>query len=136
MASRSDVPGRNDPRRMREFMDRLTDLAREHGIASVVVGLAGQNGDPMIPELMDYMESALRMEDAVFRMTRERSVLFLTDVDRDQAEGIVGRLVETFGERFPTSKPPSLDLGFCEVDPAGRLPALRDALLDVFPTRA
>jgi hypothetical protein len=135
MASRTDVSGKTDPRRLRELMDRLVVMAEAHDVPSVVVGLAGQDGDPLIPEFMDYVESALRMEDAIFRMTRERSVLFLADVDAERAEGIVSRLVESFAERFPAAKSPAVELGFCEITPTGRPPALRDALLQVFPSR-
>ena len=135
MASRIDATEKNDPRRLRELLERVVGITLEHGVPSVVVGVAGADGDPMISEFMDYVESALRMEDTIFRMTRERSVLFLTDVDQARAEGIVDRLAESFAESFPAAKPPAVSLGFCQISPDERVPLLRDVLLDVFPAR-
>ena len=47
-----------DPRRLRELMERAETLAREHGLRSVVVGLAGFEGDTLFPEfdLTDWKE--------------------------------------------------------------------------------
>ena len=134
--SRSQVIGRNDPRRLRELMDRVVSLAAEHGVRSVVVGVAGRDGDPLIAEFTDYVESALRMEDAIFRMTRERSVLFLTDVDRGRAEGIVTRLVDAFAQQVSASRSPVVRLGFAEIPPGPNPPLLRDVLLEAFPARS
>jgi hypothetical protein len=134
-AARREAAARSDPRRLRELMNRVSALAEEHEVGSVVVGVAGRDGDPQIPEFMDYVESALRMEDSIFRMTRERSVLFLTDVDPARAEGIVARLIDAFAEQVALLKPPLIELGFAEV-PAGPCPPqLRDVMLEAFPTR-
>lgn len=139
MTTRSDAKSeelaRTDPRRMRELMDRVVALAEKHQVSSVVVGVAGRDGDPHITEFMDFVESALRMEDAIFRMTRERSVLFLADVDPARAADIVERLLESFAEQMAVPKPPAVDLGFAEVVPGPTPPLLRDVLLEAFPPR-
>lgn len=134
-SARRDAAAKSDPRRLRELMDRAASLAEQHDVGSVVVGVAGRDGDPRIPEFMDYVESALRMEDAIFRMTRERSVLFLSDVDPDRAQGIVERLLESFADQVSLPQPPAVALGFAEVPAGPRAPQLRDVLLDAFPAR-
>ena len=134
-AAKNEELSRTDPRHLRELMDRVTSLAQAHDVASVVVGVAGRDGDPQISEFMDFVESALRMEDAIFRMTRERSVLFLTDVDRAQAEDVVDRLMVSFAEQTASPKPPSVALGFATVPAGSDTPLLRDVLLEAFPAR-
>jgi len=134
MAPPSSFPG-DDPRQVREHLLRSCHLARAHGLPSVVVGLAFAEGDLLAPELIDYLESALRVEDAIFRMTRERAVLFLADVDRAQAEGIVARLVREFNGRFPAASLPEVSLGYFQVDPGSNELLVRDVLPAVFPPR-
>jgi hypothetical protein len=124
------APG--DPRRLRELFARTGSLACEHAIASVIVGLAGREGDLLVPELIDYIESALRMEDAIFRVTRERAVLFVSDVDRARAEQIVARLVRDFCERFAAAAEPSVELGYYEVHPGSREVSAKEVLPAVF----
>lgn len=134
--AKSEQRARTDPRRLRELMGRVSALAQEHGVGSVVAGVAGRDGDLQISEFMDFVESALRIEDTIFRMTRERSVLFLTDVTRAQAEEVVERLLQSFAEQTAAPKPPAVALGFATVEPGGELPLLRDVLLDAFPARS
>jgi hypothetical protein len=122
----------DDPRRLRELLERCCDLANQHTLPSVVVGIAGAEGELLFPELIDYIESALRVEDAVFRMTRERAVLFVADVDRNRALEILERLLSDFRERFPTARVPSVSLGFFEVAPGAERPALKEVLPAVF----
>jgi len=125
---------RTDPRRLRELMERVANLAEGHAVGSVVVGVAGRDGDPQISDFMDFVESALRMEDAIFRMTRERSVLFLTDVDREGAEEVLERLVLSFTEQTASPRPPRLALGYATVAAGPDVPLLRDVLLEAFPS--
>lgn len=134
--ARREAAAKSDPRKLRELMDRACDLATDHEVGTVVVGVAGRDGDPQIPEFMDYVESALRMEDAIFRMTRERAVLFLADVDVDRGRSIVERLLESFADEVALSRPPRVQLGFAEVPAGPRPPLLRDVLLEAFPARA
>ena len=117
MDTQVQITDARDPRRLRELMDRAETLAREHGLRSVVVGLAGFEGDTLFPEIVDYIESALRVDDSVFRLTRERVVLLLTDVDSEKASGIVHRLLGEFRENFPSANEPPVGLGFFQVAP-------------------
>ena len=117
MDTQVQITDTRDPRRLRELLERAEKLTREHGLRSVVVGLAGFEGDSLFPEIVDYIESALRMDDSVFRLTRERVVLLLTDVDTEKASGIVHRLLGEFRENFPSPCEPSVGLGFFEVAP-------------------
>ncbi len=124
------APG--DPRRLRELFARTGALACEHGIPSVIVGVAGREGDLLVPELIEYIESALRMEDAIFRMTRERAVLFVSDVDRARAEQIVQRLMADFRDRFPSVEEAEVELGYYEVRPGSREISAKQVLPLVF----
>lgn len=108
----------DDPRRLRELLGRAWSLASEHELSSVVVGAAGAEGDLLFPEVIDFFESALRVDDAIFRMTRERAILVLADVDRARAEEIVERMVNEFRERFTAAVDPEIALGYFEVEPS------------------
>ncbi len=121
-----------DPRRLRDLLARSSELADRHAVPSVVVGLSAGEGDLLIPEVIDFVESALRVEDAVFRMTRERAVLFLTDVDEHQARRILSRLLADFRDRFPVAKGPDVDLGFFEIRPETHGVGLKQVLPAVF----
>lgn len=121
----------DDPRRLRELLDRCIALAAEHQVPSVVVGMAGDEGDSLFPELVDYLASALRMEDAIFRLTRDRAVLFLADVSRGQVESILGRLRADFRDRFGSLRTPRVTLGAYEIAPGAQL-ALKEVLPAVF----
>jgi hypothetical protein len=105
----------DDPRKLREMLGRAASLAQEHAVSSVVVGFAGVEGDLLFPELVDFVESALRVDDAVFRMTRDRAVMVLADVDEARAREIVERILSDFRERFTAAQDPELRLGFYEI---------------------
>ena len=107
----------DDPRKLRELLGRASTLASEHDLSSVVVGVAGNEGDLLFPEVIDYFESSLRVDDAVFRMTRERAVLVMADVDESQAREIVERLSNEFRERFSAAVDPTFECGYFEVTP-------------------
>ncbi len=107
----------DDPRRLRALLGRASSLASEHALTSVVVGAAGIEGDLLFPEVVDYFESSLRVDDTIFRLTRERAILVLADVIRAQAGEIVERMVNEFRERFSAAVAPSLELGYFEVTP-------------------
>ena len=92
----------DDPRRLRSLLDRACDLAREHAVPSVMLGLTGVEGDGSFPEFIVYLQSALRVEDAIFRMTRERAVIHLADLDREQAREVFHRLLSDFSDEFPS----------------------------------
>lgn len=118
MAPTHSLP-KHDPRRLRGMMDRASDLARTHQVTSVFVGIAGREGDLLAPEFIDFVESALRMEDVLFRLLRERAVVLLADVDRRQAEEIFERLREDFAARFAPASEFEMELGFYQVNGHG-----------------
>jgi len=124
----------HDPRRLREMMDRAAALAHEHGLRSVVVGLTGFEGDPAFQEVVDYVESALRVDDSVFRMTRDRVVLLLTDVNAKQATAILERLLGEYRERFPQLTGPSVGFGTFEVGPDSGEVSVKRILPTLFTT--
>jgi hypothetical protein len=127
------IDGRShDPLRLRELLGRAENLAAMHALSSVVVGLAGLEGDPIFPEIVDYVESALRVDDAIFRLTRERAVLVLADVDRARAEEILGRLLTGFNEQYPQVADPRVHLGYFEVTPQHKHLTVKEVLPAVF----
>jgi hypothetical protein len=123
----------SDPRRLREILDRALNLAIRHSLTSVLVGLAGDEGDPLFPEVVTYVESGLRVDDSVFRMTPERVILLLTDVDVPRAEAIVARLAEEFAERFPAAAEARLDVHCLEVTSESLELTLKQVLPRLFP---
>jgi hypothetical protein len=134
MDTQVQITDSRDPRRLRELMERAELLFREHGLRSVVVGLAGFEGDELFPEIVDYIESALRVDDSVFRLTRERVVLLLTDVDVERASAIVHRLLGEFRENFPSANEPTVGLGFFEVAPGVVDVSVKSVLPNLFAT--
>lgn len=123
---------KRDPRHLRAMIERAGDLAREHAVASVFVGIAGREGDLVAPEFIEFVESALRVEDTVFRMLRERAVLLLTDVDRRRAEAILARLRTDFAAQFAPSAGLDIALGFYEVGPGTNGAAAKQILPAIF----
>lgn len=123
----------DDPRRLREILDRALALAERHSLTSVLVGIAGNEGDPIFPEIVAYVESGLRMDDKVFRMTRERAVLLLTDVDAEKAERIVRRLLCEFCNHFPAAQEPVVGVSSFEVGPGSIELTLKQVLPRLFP---
>ncbi len=132
MAMPHDAFQNDDPRRLRKLLGKISDLAGEHALTSVVVGMAGRTGDLVFPDVVDYVTSALRVDDFIVRMTRERSVLFLIDVDRESAEEIMVRLLREFSERFPRAVEPAVSLAYFEVTPKAREATLKEVLLSLF----
>lgn len=122
----------DDPRRLRDLLGRARDLALDHSLTCVVVGLAGFEGDSVFPEVIDFVESGLRVDDSVFRMTRERAVLLLTDVDEARASEIMDRLIEDFREHFPASTDPAISLGYFEVVPGAPDVSAKHVLPTIF----
>jgi hypothetical protein len=125
--SRSD-----DPRKLRDMLGKAASLSSDYSLRSVVVGVAGREGDLLFPEIIDFFESTLRVDDSIFRLTRERAVLVLADVDRARAEEIVERLMNGFRERFSTAVDPEISLGFFEVSPGERDVTVKHVLLALF----
>ena len=133
MATMAPLPSSvDDPLRLREMLGRATGLACDHRLPSVVVGMAGREGDLLFPEIVDFFASALRVDDTILRLTRERVVLMLTDVDQAGAEQIVRRLLAEFRERFATLEDPPIALGYFEVEPGMGPLTVKQVLPTVF----
>jgi len=123
----------DDPRKLRSLLRKASDLARSHAVSSVVVGIAAREGDLEFPEFVDFLESALRVEDGIFRMTRERVVVHLADVDADRAREVLERLVSTYSEEYPSLSVPEFDVSLFEVTPGeGDEPSVRQVLTALF----
>jgi hypothetical protein len=110
-------PQNDDPRKLRALLDKVVNLADGHRLKSVLVGMAGPDGDLIFPEVVDFVGSALRIDDAIFRMTRNRAVLFLADADRESAEEIMERVIDAFTEQFATTESPPVGISYFEVAP-------------------
>lgn len=123
----------DDPRRLREILDRALTLAQRHSLTSALVGLAGSEDDPIFPELVAYVESGLRIDDSVFRMTGERVVLLLADVNESGAESIVMRLIAEFSERFPAADELQFEVNYLQVAPDSLELTLKQVLPRLFP---
>jgi hypothetical protein len=123
---------KRDPRRLRALMDRAFALMREHKLGSVFIGIAGPEGDLLIPEFIAFLESQLRVEDGIFVLTRERAVLLLADVDLDKARQVVERIREDFGTRFPTAGDLPVSIRFHAVRAGGKQPTAKAILPKLF----
>ncbi len=111
---------------------RATGLALEHSLTSVFVGVTGDEGDLLFPEMLSFIESAMRMDDLVFRMTRERAVLLLTDVDERQAKAVMQRVLADFRQHFPVTRDPAIALAYFEVSDPTPPPTAKDVLPQLF----
>lgn len=105
----------DDPLHLREVLARTATLASEHRVPSVIVGFASGEGDRLFPDFVSFVESELRVEDSVFRLTRDRSLLFLRDLTPDQARSVVDRLVRGFQREFPVADGPTMRIRYYEV---------------------
>jgi len=125
----------DDPRKLSAMITRVSDLALAHSVASVVVGLVAEEGDLVFPEFVNFLQSALRVEDGIFRMTRERAVLHLADVDVARAGDVIERLTSDFCDEFPSSARPTFTLRMLEVKPGSSRLRVKDVLTDIFSSR-
>ena len=110
-------PRYDDPRKLRALLDKVVNLAADHRLTSVLVGMSGPEGDLVFPEIVDFVTSALRIDDAIFRMTRNRAVLFLADADRKRAEEIMVRVLAAFTEQYASVEDPPVGISYFEVAP-------------------
>lgn len=123
---------KRDPRRLRALMERAFVLAKDHRVASVFIGIAGPEGDLLVPEFIAFLESELRVEDGVFVLTRERAVLLLADVDLAQARQVVERVRRSFESRFPTAGEVPVAIRFHPVRVGGKQPTAKAVLPKLF----
>ena len=125
----------DDPRKLTQMVTRISELAETHKVGSVVVGVAAEEGDLLFPEYLAYLESALRVEDQIFRMTRERAVLYLSDVDATCAAEVLVRIFGQFCEEFPTAEAPEFEQRMLEVTPGMGEISVKDVLTSVFGSK-
>jgi hypothetical protein len=110
-------PQNDDPRKLRALLNKVVNLADDHRLTSVLVGMSGPEGGVIFPDVVDFVGSALRIDDAIFRMTRNRAILFLADADRERAEEIVERVIDAFSEQFASVDSPPVGISYFEVAP-------------------
>ena len=122
----------DDPRTLRTLVARVSGLAEKHAVHSVMVGLAAPEGDLLFPEFVEYLKSALRIEDGIFRMTRERAVVHLADVDVATATGVIERLMADFEQDFPALRAHTISTRYFEVKPEAGAVTVKDVLKSVF----
>ncbi len=125
----------DDPRKLSAMIARVSELAESHSVSSVVVGVAAEEGDLLFPDYLAYLESALRVEDQIFRMTRERAVLYLADVNATAAAEVLVRIFGQFCDEFPTAEPPEFEQRMLEVQPGDSELTVKDVLTSVFGSR-
>ena len=125
----------DDPRKLSAMITRVSDLALAHSVPSVVVGMAAEEGDLAFPEFVHFLSSALRVEDGLFRMTRERAVVHLADVDAAQAAAVMERLTGDFCEEFPALCRPSYQIRLFEVKAGAGRVRVKDVLTEIFAAR-
>ena len=121
-----------DPRTLRTLVSRVSMLAEQHAVHSVMVGLAASEGDLLFPEFVAYLTSALRVEDGIFRMTRERTVVHLADVDVSTATNVIERIMGDFQNEFPALEVHTIHVRYMDVTPQGGAVSVKDVLKSVF----
>ncbi len=122
----------DDPRKLSAMIERVSELAESHAVSSVVVGVAAEEGDLLFPDYLSYLESTLRVEDQIFRMTRERAVLYLADLDATGAAEVLVRIFAEFCDEFPTADPPEYEQRMLEIQPGLGPVSVKDVLTSVF----
>ncbi len=125
----------DDPRKLSAMIARIADLSEVHSVTSVVVGLVAGAGDHSFSDYICFLQSALRVEDGIFRMTRERVVLHLADVDSDRAADVLERLMADFCDEFPNQERPAFKMRIYEVPPGRATLRVKDVLTEVFAPR-
>jgi hypothetical protein len=130
MALPSSIP-KDDPRQLRVLFERAALCSRAHKVPCVFIGVAGEEGDLLARDFLDFVESELRVEDAIFRMLRERAVLLMTDIDEATARRVMERLRSEFAARFAPSTDLAFGFGYFHVGP-GKTPTVKDVLPVLF----
>lgn len=125
----------DDPRKLSAMIARAGEMAEAHAVASVMVGLAADQGDGRFPEYVDFLQGSLRVEDAIFRMTRERAVVHLADCSQEQAEKILDRLESQFLSEFPSLSKLTFVRHVYAVQPGSERPRVKDVLTQIFQPR-
>ena len=127
------TPAQNDdPRKLTAMISRVSDLAEDHAVSSVMVGIAAPEGDLLFPEYLAYLESTLRVEDQIYRMTRERAVLYLADADATCAAEVLVRVFSEFCAEFSTAEMPDYEQRMLEVRPGLGPLSVKEVLTSLF----
>jgi hypothetical protein len=134
MAEPTPIP-KDDPRQLRLLFERAAYLSRVHKLPSVFVGVAGAEGDLLARDFLDFVEAELRVEDAIFRMLRERAVLLLSDVDVKAARSVLERIAAEFSARYAPRTELPFAYGYFSVMP-GQTPTVKDVLPVLFEPKA
>ncbi len=122
---------KDDPRQLRVLFERAAFCSRVHSVSCVFIGVAGEEGDLLARDFLDFVESELRVEDAIFRMLRERAVLLMTDIEERTARKVMERLCADFASRFAPRTELPFAFGFFAVPP-GKTPTVKDVLPVLF----
>jgi PleD family two-component response regulator len=125
----------DDPRKLSALLARIAELAESHNVSSVIVGIAAKTGDRLFPEFVEFLRSALRVEDGIYRMTRERAVIHLADLDMDGGQSVFNRLLDEFMEEFPAAQEPSFEINFFLVAAGDDKLQNKQLLTEIFPSR-
>ena len=123
----------DDPRILREVVDRASGLAKSDALHSVFVGLSAREGDLSFPEFIAYCRAGLRMEDRIISLTRERTVLYLADIDEAGASAVCERLRTEFERDFPTPTRMEFTLHRFSLTPGNAPVTVRSILTSIFP---
>jgi GGDEF domain-containing protein len=94
--------------------------------------MSGLESDLLFPEVVEFVGSALRVEDTIFRMTRNRAVFFLADADEAQAAEIMERVINGFHQRFATNQNSAVSLKYFEVTPDAKDVTVKQVLPALF----
>jgi GGDEF domain-containing protein len=122
----------DDPRKLRELLQKASSLASNYDLTSVMVGMSAAEGDLLFPEIVDYIGSALRVDDGIVRLTRDRAVFFLADANRARAEEVMDRLLIGFREKYTPAHEPRIGVAYFEVTPGRVGLTVRDVLPSIF----
>jgi len=129
-------PDHDDPRKLRDMLQKASSLAADYDLTSVIIGASGVAGDRLFAEMVDYIGSALRVDDSICRLTRERAVFLVADADRERAAEILERLMNGFRANFTPVRDPQVDLSYFEVTPDKADLSVRDVLPSLFDATA
>jgi len=126
----------DDPRKLRTLVERAGALATQHDVPSLMIGLIAESGDQRFPDFVDFLQSSLRVEDGLFRMTRDRIVVHLADVDSEQGMAVLERLLARFHEEFPQISDASFTSYCVAVRPGEGEPTVKDVLPTLFGAKS
>jgi len=96
-------------------IDKFKDINDKHGHAI---------GDETLVLFAQTVRSVLRQEDMFFRYGGEEFVVFVTEVDFDQAQSILERCRQAIeSRRFPQVEHVTVSIGYSKLDPAKEHPS-------------